>query len=590
MLTQLINIVSARRNRKNRKARRPQIEGLETRKVMTGINAWFPLTTILAVEGTTGNDVMIARGNADGDITIQTNEGTLGPYQDVSSIVMVGNDGRDQMINNVVGLDAFYADGGAGPDYIVGGQGHDTIEGGDGNDIIFGRGGYDNLDGGAGNDRIHGGEGNDSIFGGDGNDKILGGRGNDTIAGGDGRDGIRGGRGHDIVFNAIGSVADGDRDVILDAEVVYAESGIDLVRGATTFYNVIPAATVRDNSTDIGSRQVLLSPGRVTEVLHSVTVTATKDIDHRYISLDADGLDHGSFSRFLLYREGAEEPFAQATNTSARNGDRLGAIVAPGQFSQAAGTTETILIRGLAYGDRDGATSGQRFTLSVTGIEAEDAEDNLALVDVRSNVSPVHITILSQLIELRNVTEAQDGEALARGENVVLSIERHAAENNNESGGDNEVGFNGEIYRLNIQNMLIDTQRSILFNHREPTRNLFISRVYDQQGELVTDRLIDNGTYFIVFDNMAFQDEVDVFVSEGEMIRLDLEIYAVEPNSSTTGQEATLTVHFENISDVLETSFGVGRSHIQLIDRDIDGDTVHYGAHVDPISSPTYRN
>ena len=74
--------------------------------------------------------------------------------------------------------------GGAGQDYLDGGEGNDNLNGDRGNDL---------MQGGAGNDIMNGGNGNDTLTGDAGANRISGGAGDDTISGRGGADLIDGG-------------------------------------------------------------------------------------------------------------------------------------------------------------------------------------------------------------------------------------------------------------------------------------------------------------------------------------------------------------------------------------------------------------
>lgn len=102
------------------------------------------------------------------------------------------NDGRDLV------------DGGAGNDWIEGGDDRDTLLGGEGNDTIDGGDDRDLIDGGAGADSLIGGEGSDTICGKDGDDTIIGGEGADSLSGGDGRDLFVGGTIGDVIDGGAG--------------------------------------------------------------------------------------------------------------------------------------------------------------------------------------------------------------------------------------------------------------------------------------------------------------------------------------------------------------------------------------------------
>ena len=84
--------------------------------------------------------------------------------------------------------------------HIIGGAGDDWIGGGDGNDILVGNGGDDGLGGGLGNDVMKGGAGNDFIENLTGEDRILGGNGHDSL-----------GIGHDTSLPDSGDYVDGGK-------------------------------------------------------------------------------------------------------------------------------------------------------------------------------------------------------------------------------------------------------------------------------------------------------------------------------------------------------------------------------------------
>jgi len=80
--------------------------------------------------------------------------------------------------------------GGAGVDYVQGGDYNDIIDGGAGDDDLFGGPGDDAIYGDAGADNIDGEEGDDLVGGGPDNDYVVGGPGYDRITGGSGVDEI----------------------------------------------------------------------------------------------------------------------------------------------------------------------------------------------------------------------------------------------------------------------------------------------------------------------------------------------------------------------------------------------------------------
>jgi hypothetical protein len=92
----------------------------------------------------------------------QVPSGNISP--DCTGATIVGNDGRN--------------------DIIQGTAGHDVITGLGGNDVIFGNGGNDEICGGDGNDFLGGGNGDDELYGGAGNDVLNGGLDNDVGDGG----------------------------------------------------------------------------------------------------------------------------------------------------------------------------------------------------------------------------------------------------------------------------------------------------------------------------------------------------------------------------------------------------------------------
>jgi uncharacterized protein len=125
------------------------------------------------IEGTRGDDVILARG---GDDRVDGGRG--------NDVICAGR-GDDRV------------EGGDGDDEIDAGRGDDRVEGGDGDDRIDGGRGDDRLEGGDGDDEIDGGRGDDRLDGGDDDDTLSGGRGDDRLEGGDGRDVLDGGPGDD---------------------------------------------------------------------------------------------------------------------------------------------------------------------------------------------------------------------------------------------------------------------------------------------------------------------------------------------------------------------------------------------------------
>ncbi|MBI3331713.1 DUF4215 domain-containing protein [Candidatus Peregrinibacteria bacterium] len=134
------------------------------------------------MEGTTGNDVIVALGGID---TIHGNGGNDTVCAGDGNDVVVTGSGNDWVDG---GNQNDNIDVGDGHDTVFGGSGNDHIEGGDGNDVIYGENNDDNIDGGDGDDEIHGGNNEDTIEGGDGDDRLFGDNHADTIDGGNGND------------------------------------------------------------------------------------------------------------------------------------------------------------------------------------------------------------------------------------------------------------------------------------------------------------------------------------------------------------------------------------------------------------------
>jgi len=92
--------------------------------------------------------------------------------------------------------------GGRGNDRLSGSNADNTLEGGGGADVLHGRGGNDVPMGGTGNDRVHGDDGDDVLWGQQGGDSLFGGRGDDFVdtreeAGGPAADAVDCGPGKD---------------------------------------------------------------------------------------------------------------------------------------------------------------------------------------------------------------------------------------------------------------------------------------------------------------------------------------------------------------------------------------------------------
>ena len=135
-----------------------------------------------ALYGTTGPDVVVARGGDDevwgydGDDVICLGAGADRAYGNQGDDVVRGGGGAD------------YTEGNAGADRLIGGAGPDSLLGGEGPDVVRGGGDADLLHGLEGDDRVRGGLGDDTLSGWTGDDALYGGPGRDLLRGGDGLD------------------------------------------------------------------------------------------------------------------------------------------------------------------------------------------------------------------------------------------------------------------------------------------------------------------------------------------------------------------------------------------------------------------
>lgn len=123
-----------------------------------------------------------------------------------------GYPGEDDALHDIEG-----AEGGAGPDYLVGDDGPNTLDGGDCShdtpdtpaDTLFGSNGDDRLIGSCTRDaQLYGGAGNDALLGGPRNDLLDGGPGDDFLGGNFGLDSFQGGDGADRI--ASGDIVTGN--------------------------------------------------------------------------------------------------------------------------------------------------------------------------------------------------------------------------------------------------------------------------------------------------------------------------------------------------------------------------------------------
>lgn len=217
-------------NRRNPTKSRPRVtplrvESLESRELLAcvlGPGATYDAVTgVLAVAGTNGGDniaVLVQATDPDsvpgsGDETsdlIVTRNGNqvascslLDALAPVSTLVIDGGNGNDNITVDDAVLVAVQADGGNGQDSIDGGGGNDSLSGGNGKDLLAGAAGDDLLDGGNGADNLDGGTGADLVNGGNGPDTLTDPDGDQGLDGGHAPDFIngvleplRGNRGH----------------------------------------------------------------------------------------------------------------------------------------------------------------------------------------------------------------------------------------------------------------------------------------------------------------------------------------------------------------------------------------------------------
>ena len=245
---------------------------LEDRKMLAGVASAVatatldPITSVLRIEGTTGDDQVFVSTPNDTEVRVTVN----GQFQSflqtsVTQIEFHGFAGNDTFNGDLSSIDVI-ASGGAGNDTLRGGAGEDilrgdngddlvsggadddTLIGGDGNDVLIGEAGNDTLIGGFGNDLLAGGDGEDGLFGGNGEDRLLGQNGEDRLNGNGGDDEVNGGAGADVVLGGndndkVSGGADGDRvfgnagDDVVEGnsgdDLLFGGEGIDVINGGT---------------------------------------------------------------------------------------------------------------------------------------------------------------------------------------------------------------------------------------------------------------------------------------------------------------------------------------------------------------------
>ncbi|MFK7817275.1 MAG: calcium-binding protein, partial [Planctomycetaceae bacterium] len=196
-------------SRRTRRSINSSPESLETRALLSGVNAFMDGDT-LVVRGTAGNDDFSVMPDELGNIVVSCNlttESTSFPSANVDKVDINAGDGND----NVVFLIEGEVTGGEGDDTLSGaadavrgGLGDDSIDGSAGDDVPYGNGGNDTINGLDGNDSINGHDGADSIDGGEGRDNLTGDAGPDVVRGGGGNDLLAGEQGDDTIFGGDG--------------------------------------------------------------------------------------------------------------------------------------------------------------------------------------------------------------------------------------------------------------------------------------------------------------------------------------------------------------------------------------------------
>lgn len=186
----------------------------------------IPATTVLRVNGTPGDDVLLARLDPVDptflEVFVNGTQVVRQPLSLIESVTVNGRAGNDlirlDLLPNYV---VVRANGGDGDDTIYGSAGDNTLAGGAGNDLLFGQ---------HGNDRLLGGNGQDILGGGKGDDTLEGNAGHDTLTGGTGRDLILGGFGNDLIdsFDEEIDTVNGNDGV----DVLLASDPFDVIRSA----------------------------------------------------------------------------------------------------------------------------------------------------------------------------------------------------------------------------------------------------------------------------------------------------------------------------------------------------------------------
>ncbi|MBC8105610.1 MAG: hypothetical protein H7Z14_03390 [Anaerolineae bacterium] len=168
------------------------LESLESRRLLSVTLE----QGVLTVTGTEQAD-QLAVGRNQTMIVVNDN-GTASQWNpaEVTSIVVNGLDGNDQIAILPGVIKPIAINAGLGNDAVQGGPGRERIFGGAGEDMLRGGGGGDLMEGGEDNDRIVGGAGPDHMIGNAGNDHFDAvDRDQDLLDGGEGEDWARISRG-----------------------------------------------------------------------------------------------------------------------------------------------------------------------------------------------------------------------------------------------------------------------------------------------------------------------------------------------------------------------------------------------------------
>lgn len=241
----------ARSSSTSPRGRRPRVEALEDRRMLSINSPTVESDGDLLIDGSAADDSVVVSYTSQGHIQVRHESGddslvTIYPQGMVSieRIVFFAGAGDDyfQVDVNLPTL----ARMSSGNDIVVGGFSSDEIYGGPDDDIIYGRWGDDQLHGEAGDDVVDGGTGHDALVGslgddrlsgGAGNDSLLGGNGDDFLMGGDGNDDLRGRAGNDWLAGDAGRDilhGDGGNDMLLGGagkDKLFGESGRDALYG-----------------------------------------------------------------------------------------------------------------------------------------------------------------------------------------------------------------------------------------------------------------------------------------------------------------------------------------------------------------------